>query len=348
MHYRQLGRTGVSVSRLGFGALHINASVENAVLQRLMERCVEAGINYIDTARGYGESERMLGTALVGLRDKFILSTKSIARERSRVEEDLETSLRLLKTDCIDLYFLHDVSRGDEYRQLVEDGIYEFVSRARERGLIRHVCMSTHDLTIAQQIVESDRFDCIMLAYNIADRCVDEQLLPLAAERKVGTVIMKPFGGGVLCGERGRQHGVDLSAQDLIRFVLSCDTVDTVIPGIDREGYLEECIAAEELSPLSRREAAKLLQEVESFGTDFCRGCGYCEPCPQEIPIRDIMQLYSRYRAFQGANWQAMFALNGEMAAYAARAGECESCRECEEKCPFDLPITDVMRKVAG
>ncbi len=348
MQYRQLGATGLKVSRLGFGALHINSSVGDQQFRRMIERSAEAGINYIDTARGYGESEGMLGKALGGLREQFVISTKSISRELETVKKDLALSLELLGTDFVDLYFLHDVSQPQAYERLMNQGVYEYLSQVREQGLIRHICMSTHNLEIAKRTIASGDFACIMLGYNLSDRSVEAEVLRLAAEAQVGTVIMKPLGGGVLCGERGKQHGVEIAARDLIRFTLSHECVDTVIPGVDRFEYLQECIRAEEMPPLSRAERKRLTKEVEALGTDFCRGCAYCEPCANDVGIREIMQLYSRYRVFQGVNWQATFAIKQQLGAYADQARECEACKECVQRCPFDLPIADVMNKIAS
>lgn len=349
MKYNQLGQTGIQISRLGFGALHISSAVGSKQLRRMVELCVDAGVNYIDTAHVYGDSEAMLGRALRGLRDKFHLSSKAISRDVETFEQDFNTSFRRLGCDYIDLYYIHDVSTEHEYEQVMTEGVYDFCVRAREEERIGHVCMSTHSIDIAEKIIRSGKFAAVMLAYNPQEREIETGILPLARENGVGVVAMKPFGGGVLCGERGTEYGVEVGADELLSFVFNNDMIDTVIPGVDTEAYMQEAIAAERApAALDEAAVADLVERTKISGVEFCRGCGYCQPCEVDIPIRDVMQAYTKRKAYQGVNWQKMFALNTELETHREAADTCIECGNCVDRCPYSLPIMDVMKSVAG
>ena len=245
MEYRRLGKTELQVSALGIGALKYG-SVTQETASEIVKAAHQNGINYIDTARGYGESEIRLGHALkkLRLRDRFYLSSKIINRDFKQFQQDFETILSNLQTDYLDILFIHDVSTRENWDKVRSNGILDYVQELRSKGRIRHIGVSTHDCGIGEEIIRTGIFEAAMLAYNPTNLEAEDTLFPLCAAMDLGVIVMKPLGGGVLSEERSRQMGFSVTAEECLKFAMSSPYVSTVIPGLDKAEYLNIALHA--------------------------------------------------------------------------------------------------------
>lgn len=352
MKYQRFGKTGMQVSHLGLGAIKFG-SLSQEEATKLIQIAHEGGINYIDTARGYGDSEIRVGTALkeLGLREQFILSSKVIRRGLTEFQEDIETTFRNLQTEYLDILFLHDVSTAPNWNRLQKEGVLTYIQELRASGRVRHLGISTHDCKIGEEIIRTGLFEVAMLAYNPTNREVEDTLFPLCQSLDMGVIIMKPYGGGVLTHDRSRQLGFEMEAEDCLRFALSNPYVTTVIPGMEQEPYLKTALAVEAEDPhLTQEEIDAILGKIDMKVKNYCRGCGYCLPCPQQIPIPTVLSLYNRWEIFGGVDWSHMHHITEEYTQKVPAdrtAKACVGCGSCAQRCPFNLPIPDLMKKAA-
>jgi predicted aldo/keto reductase-like oxidoreductase len=324
-----LGRTGLKVKSLGFGGIPIQRiSEEEAV--RVVRRCYELGINYYDTARGYSVSEERIGKALEDVREKVVLATKSGRRTAEELWDELQTSLRNLRTDWIDVYQLHNVSDMETWKKIKgPGGALEALYKARDEGKIRHLGITSHDPAVLAEIVSEDIFETIMIPYNYLTIKPEEELLPLCKENNVGTVIMKPFGGGAFS-----------NANIALKYVLSKDYVDVTIPGMMTIAEVEENKnVATGPHTLSQEELELIETDKVELGDQFCRACNYCQPCPQEIPITFVLRAESQFLKRMG--WRP--GTEERFAEAIEKAESCIECGDCETRCPYHLPIRQLL-----
>lgn len=350
MQYRKLGKTGLDVSVISFGGIKLGGLEQNLV-NRLLDRAIDGGMNYIDTARGYGLSGEKIGHALKGKRDKMIISTKSIKRDFPSFTADFEASFKNLQTDYIDIFFIHDVSTEKNWSGVIENGLIDFLQKQKQGGRIGHIACSTHDCEIGSKMLNTGAFEICMLAYNATNTQIDDGILPLALSKDMGVVIMKPFGGGILTDERSRQLGFEMSAEDSLRFAASKAGVSTVIPGIDKMEYLETAlkIGSGEIS-MADDERAEMIAKVNLQGKQYCRGCGYCLPCPMGIEIPTVLSLLGRWDVFGGIDWANMHQItleHTEKVPADKTAAACIKCGACQQRCPYNLPIPEMMERGA-
>ena len=352
MEYKRFGKTELQVSHLGYGAIKFGGLPQEQVTE-LIRHAYNEGINYIDTARGYGDSEIRVGAALkeLGLRDQFIISSKVIRRGLEEFKEDLATTFRNLQTDYLDILFVHDVSTRSNWEKLKKEGVLEFIQELRASGKVHHLGISTHDCVIGEEIIRTGIFEVAMLAYNPTNREVEETLFPLCKELDMGVVIMKPYGGGVLTHDRSQQLGFTIEAEDCLRFAFSNPYVTTVIPGMDKMEYLETALAVEKENPqLSAEEIQSIVDKIDMKVKNYCRGCGYCLPCPKGIPIPTVLSLYNRWEIFGGVDWSHMHHITEEHTLKVPKdktAKACVGCGACAQRCPFNLPIPELMKEAA-
>ena len=188
-----------------------------------------------------------------------------------------------------------------------------------------------------------------MLAYNPTNREVEDTLFPLCRELDMGVIIMKPYGGGVLTHDRSRQLGFEIEAEDCLRFVMSNPYVTTVIPGMDKPEYLRAALAVEEENPaLSEADRQKIVDGIDMKVKNYCRGCGYCLPCPRQIPIPTVLALLNRWQIFGGVDWSHMHHITEEYTRTVPddrTAANCVGCGLCAQRCPFNLPIPELMKE---
>ena len=361
MQYREFGKTGVKVSALGFGAMRLPKEDDEAV--RVMQRAFELGVNYLDTALGYGESERKCGIALKGWRDKVYLSTKN-PLEDNTVEgwwSRLNKSLEQLDTDHIDFYqVVHSLGWQAYTDFLVSGGGMEAVRKAQDQGLIKYCCFSCHDSPENMiKLIDTGEFDGFTLQYNLLDRA-NEAAIAHAHEKGMGVVVMGPVGGGRL-GAPSEQikkmlpTEVKSSAEVALRFVLSNPSVSTAISGMGSIEMVEENVAtASREEPLSVEEKQAVedsLVENKRLAELYCTGCKYCMPCPNDVNIAEnfgLMNVHKLYGLTDHARGIYNRLSNPEKPKRGKKAEECIECGECEPKCPQKIKIIEQLREVAA
>jgi aryl-alcohol dehydrogenase-like predicted oxidoreductase len=344
MQYRPLGRTGLVVSAIGLGcAPMMSLSLEAG--EQLVRRALDWGINYIDTARDYGETEVMVGRALVGQREHVYLSTKTGARKRDQAWRSIEESLQRLQTSYVDNCHLHALEQGEDLEaRLGPGGALEALIEAREQGLVRHIGCTSHTSRTLLQALQRFDFGTILVPLNMVEREPLAELIPLCRQRGVGVTIMKPVATGLL------------PARLALRWLLN-QPVDTIVPGattieevdLDAEvGSLPDpALTAEEQS-----EADGWAAQLAHVRCRLCRACQ--QPCAQEINIGDELGSdveYDHYRTmgpdgFAAAPWAADWMARDLEAKQllVTRIEGCDRCGQCEAHCPYGLPVIDMLQ----
>jgi uncharacterized protein len=323
----RLGRTNLKVTRLGFGGIPIQRlNEEDAVA--VVKKCVELGITYLDTANGYTTSEQRIGKAIAGKREKLVIATKSMPVSPEVVKKNLHLSLERLKTDYIDIYQFHGVSTMKALDAVLDPGpagMMATVKEAKKAGLIRHISITSHQIDVAKKAVQSDQFETIMFPFNFLSPEVAETLLPLCKEHDVGFICMKPLAGGM----------VD-NATICFKYLLQFPEI-VAIPGIEKISEIEEIHQIyQKPAKMTQAELRQMEEIKKELGTSFCHRCDYCQPCTAEIPISMIMTTKS---FFKRSPPERFF---GEMTTPAMqKAAACTRCGNCEERCPYHLPIRD-------
>ena len=331
MEYRILGKTGLKISRMGFGGIPIQ-KIDAAGTKTLMRQLMEAGVNYIDTARGYTVSESYLGEALEGIRDHFILATKSMARTKEGMAADIDISLANLRTDYIDLYQIHNPSMAQLEQVLAPGGALEALMEAKAAGKIGHIGITTHSLELFKRALEFEWVETIMFPYNIVET-QGEELIHACTEKNIGFIDMKPLAGGAI-----------ENATLALRFITSNPDVTVVIPGMATPEEIGQNVAAVcDTAPLSGAEQAEMAQIRSALGTHFCRRCNYCAPCAAGIPIPSVF-LFEGYLSRYGlSDWA-----KDRYASLPKKASDCIGCGACETRCPYNLPIREMMKSAAA
>ena len=330
MEYRILGKTGLRVSRLGLGGIPIQR-IDAEGTKNLVHKMAEMGVNYIDTARGYTVSEEYLGYALEGIRDRFVLATKGRATSREDMKADIEKSLRNLRTDHIDLYQFHNPSDQALDQILAPGGALEGALEAKEAGKIGHIGITTHSVAIFARALELPWVETIMFPYNIVENQAQE-LIEKCAEKNIGFICMKPLAGGAI--EDGRLA---------LRYIAANEHITEIIPGMAEPRELEQNLAGiSDTSPLTEAEKAAMQHIRDSLGTQFCRRCNYCAPCTVGISIPSAF-LFEGYLSRYGLEDWA----RDRYKTMAHTAGECIGCGQCETRCPYHLPIREMLKRTA-
>ena len=330
MEYRILGKTGLNISALGFGGIPIQR-IDAEGTRTLVRQMAAAGINYIDTARGYTVSEEYLGYALEGLRDKFVLATKSMARDREGMAKEIETSLKNLRTSYIDLYQFHNPNAAQLDQILAPGGAMEAMLEARDAGKIGHIGITLHDVKLFERVLEYDWVETVMFPYNIVETQAEE-LITRCAEKNIGFICMKPLAGGAL-----------EDANLAIRFIGANSNVSVVIPGMADPAELEQNLAAANDTSALRPEELEQIRVIrEELGTNFCRRCNYCQPCTAGINISGALLFEGYHNRYGLQEWA-----KGRYLAMPKTASDCVDCGLCEERCPYQLPIRNMLKKVA-
>ncbi len=330
MEYVTLGRSGLNISRLGFGGIPIQR-IDAAASRELLEAIRAAGINYIDTARGYTVSEELIGQAIEGHRDEFVLATKSMARDKSGMAKDIDISLSNLRTDYIDLYQIHNCPPEQLEQVCSADGALAALQEAKSAGKIGHIGLTTHSLDTFRMALELDWVETIMFPYNIVENQA-EDLMAQAKEKNIGFIVMKPLAGGAI--ENGPLA---------LRYICSNPNVTVVIPGMySIEEVAQNAAAASNTSPLTADELAAADQIRKELGNQFCRRCNYCAPCTAGIGISALFLLQGYLRRYGLEDWA-----RSRYDATPIKASACVECGVCETRCPYQLPIRSMLRKVA-
>lgn len=328
MQYTTLGKTGLRISRLGFGGIPIQR-VDAKTTRILLERLAEEGINYIDTARGYTVSEAYLGEGLEGIREKFVLATKSMSRTKEAMAKDIEISLSNLRTDYIDLYQVHNPSAADLETVISSGGALEALLEAKAAGKVRHLGVSVHTPAAFERALEMDWVETIMFPYNLVET-QGEALMHRCTEKNIGFICMKPLAGGAL-----------EDASLALRFINQNPDVSVVIPGMYEVKEIEQNLAAmNNTSALSDEELARIEAIRKELGTQFCRRCNYCQPCTAGINISNVFIFEGYLKRYGLGEWA-----RDRYAAMPKKAGDCLDCGVCETRCPYQLPIRKMLER---
>ena len=330
MEYRVLGKTGLKISRMGLGGIPIQR-IDAEGTKKLVYQLMEAGVNYIDTARGYTVSEQYLGYALEGIRDKFVLATKSMSRTKEAMAKDIDISLGNLKTDYIDLYQVHNPNMAQLEQVVGEGGALEALLEAKAQGKIGHIGLTAHSVEVFEKALELDWVETIMFPYNIVET-QGEALIKRCAEKNIGFVDMKPLAGGAI-----------EDASLAMRFLVSNPDVTVVIPGMADAKEIEQNLAAgENTAPLTAEEQKKVEEVRQILGTQFCRRCNYCAPCSVGINIPSVFLFQGYLDRYGLADWA-----KDRYGAMAVKASACVECGACEPRCPYGLPIRQMLKEAA-
>jgi uncharacterized protein len=321
------GKTNLKISRVGFGGIPIQR-ISQEDTNKVIDELRKNNINFIDTARGYTVSEEYIGNAIQDDKNNWIIATKSMARTYDAMKADIETSLNNLKRDYIDLYQIHNL-KLEEWDKIFEEG-YKALVEAKESGKIKHIGITSHSLDVLEKAIESDKFETIQYPYNIVENQADE-LFKKAHEKNIGIIVMKPLAGGAI--KNGKLA---------IKYILSKDYINVAIPGMDSvEQVLENTSVLKDLT-LNEEDLNEIDEIRSSLGNRFCRRCEYCMPCPVgiNIPMNFLIEgYYTRYNLQDWAN-ERYLGLD-------KKAKDCEECGLCETKCPYQLPIREMLKDVS-
>ena len=331
MEYRKLGNTGLTVSRLGFGGIPIQ-KLDADGARAMIGALIENGISFIDTARGYTVSEELIGEALVGVRDRFVLATKSMARDKETMARDIETSLKNLRTDYIDLYQIHNPSAADLAKVTAEGGALEALLEARAAGKIGHIGITLHSADLFREAIDLSWVEAVMFPYNVVET-QGEALIARCAERGIGFICMKPLAGGAI-----------ENAATALRFIANNPAVTVIIPGMaDVAEVKKNAEAVADTAPLTTAEQEEIAKIRAQLGESFCRRCNYCAPCTAGINIPAVFLFEGYYSRYDLADWA-----NARYAQLGKKASDCIGCGACEARCPYHLPIREMMKRAAA
>ena len=321
-----LGRTGITTPQNAFGALPIQrVSTDYAVM--LLRKAYEGGMTFFDTARAYTDSEEKLGIAFEGMRDKVCIASKTQAKTPDKLWEDLETTLKNLKTDHLDLYQLHQVPQC--YRPGDGTGMYEALLEAKEKGLTRHIGVSAHKIGVAEEVVQSGLYETLQYPFNYLATEREIALVRACKDAGMGFIAMKGLSGGLLNNARA-----------CMAFMSQFDNV-VPIWGIQHESELDEWLAFFEKDVVMDEEAAAIIaKDKAELGGDFCRSCGYCMPCTMGIMIRQCARMIQMIRRSPSAKF-----LTPEWQAEMEKIDSCIECGVCMTRCPYELNIPELLRK---
>lgn len=320
-----LGNTGITVNKNGFGALPIQRiSEEKAV--HLLQKAYAHGINFYDTARFYTDSEEKIGAAFEGMRDKIYIASKTMATKVDEFWEQLETTLKNLRTDYLDIYQFHNPAfcpkPGDG------TGLYEAMLEAKEQGKIRHIGITNHRLAVAEEAIESGLYETLQFPFSYLSSEKELALVEKCKKAGMGFIAMKALAGGLINNSKAAYA-----------FMLQHDTV-LPIWGIQRERELDEFLSYQENEPVIEEVQPVIAADLKELQGEFCRGCGYCMPCPVGIEINNCARMSLMIRR---APSEAQ--LTEEMQAKMKKIEECLHCGKCAAKCPFGLDTPTLLEK---
>ena len=315
---------------MGFGGIPIQ-KIDEEGTRKLLHEMMEKGVNYIDSARGYTVSEQYIGYGLEGIRDKFVLATKSMSRTKEAMAADIETSLGNFRTDYIDLYQVHNPSMEQLDQVMGESGALEALMEAKAAGKIGHIGLTAHSTEVFERALELDWVETIMFPYNIVEQ-QGAELIHKCAEKNIGFIVMKPLAGGAI-----------EDASLALRYVCSNPDVTVVIPGMAEIHELEQNLAAcSNTEPLTQEELKEMDKVREQLGTDFCRRCNYCAPCTVGINIPSVFLFAGYLQRYDLADWA-----KDRYSTLKVKASACIGCGKCEPRCPYHLPIREKLKKCA-
>jgi len=367
MQYRKFGNTGVNISALGFGCMRLKEyqdengdwQVDQEHTNEMLMRAYELGVNYFDTAFYYchSNSEIAIGKALAPIRDKVYISTKcplELVKSAEDYEKILDQSLAKLGTDYVDFYHFWGINQKAFDEKIVPLGLMDKALELKAKGKIRHISFSFHDTPEALKHIIDNGYamESVLLQYNLIDR-VNEEMISYAASKGLGVVVMGPVGGGRLAAptELSQRLGSgNLNTYELaLRFVLGHPGVCCALSGMQSVEMVEKNTAVASLeTPMTEeqwRTIGESMENLKKFSELYCTGCNYCQPCPQGIEIPKIFLAYTYHNVYgmkelAKKTWQNY--VNNE-AKPGCTSADCVDCGLCESRCPYQLPIREML-----
>lgn len=321
-----LGITGITTCQNAFGALPIQrVSMEEAV--KILRKAYEGGMTFFDTARAYSDSEEKVGEAFEGLGDKIFIATKTMAKTPEEFWKQLETSLKNLRRESIDIYQFHCVSQC--YRPGDGTGMYECMQEAKAQGKIRHIGVTAHKLSVAEECVKSGLYETLQFPFSYLSSEKEVALVNSCKAAGMGFIAMKALAGGLI-------HDSKAAMGYISQF-------DNVLPiwGVQRMEELLEWLAFMEETPEYTEEIREYVEkEREDLAGEFCRGCGYCMPCPAGIQINNCARMSLMLRRAPSKVW-----LTEEMQGEMKKIENCLNCGQCRKRCPYELNTPELLKK---
>lgn len=334
MQTRRLGKTGLMVSCIGLGGLGILSRYHSDYnsSSTIIDLALDNGVNFIDTARWYEDSEDRIGEVMKYRRKECYLATKTLKRSAREAAEEIDISLEHLKTDKIDLYQIHHIQWEEELKEVLSpNGALKALKGAQKEGKIDYIGVTGHRPEIIRKAIETGEFDTIQIPYNPIDMELFEEIIPIANKMDLGIIVMKPLCGGLL----SEVSDVTLA----IRFLLS-HNISTVLLGMSTaEHVLLDTKVGQEFTYISIEGKERLFENAKRLGKNFCRQCGYClPPCPLKLQIPDIFRFERYLTIYKTGHWAKK-----QYQALEVKADACTECGECEPICPYQLPIRKML-----
>ena len=322
----RLGRTNIVVNKNGFGALPVQrVSKEDA--QVILRKAYENGIQFFDSARAYSDSEEKIGLALSDVRENIFIATKTMATTVEDFWQDLEMSLKMLKTDYIDIYQFHNPSFCPKPND--GTGLYEAMEEVKRQGKIRFIGLTNHGWKVAKEAIESGLYDTLQFPFSYLASDAEEELVRLCQEHDVGFICMKALSGGLI------------TRSDIAYAYLNQFPHALPIWGIQKESELDEFLSYQECPPALTKEIQAIIEhDRQELSGQFCRGCGYCMPCPQGIVINQCARMSLMLRRAPASGW-----LSEKWQAEMKKIESCIHCNQCVSRCPYGLNTPELLLK---
>ncbi len=325
----EFGKTGLMVSKVGFGGIPIQRLSKQEAVD-VVKKVLDLGVNFIDTANGYGDSEENIGEAIKRMkREDLVISSKSGITDKKTFLEHVDLSLKRMGLEYIDIYHLHGINSKEKMKKIMNPGgAYEGLQEAIKQGKVRHAASSSHHLPEAKELMLTEKFEVVQIPFNFVDKEAEKEVIPLARKLNMGFIAMKPMGGGLLD-----------NARLAFRFLVQYPGI-VPDPGIEKIEEIEEIVKiVENTGPLTEEEKNEMQKICEELGKEFCHRCDYCQPCSQGIPISTVLIVKSIVKRMPIQNAMAWIDSAVE------KAEECTECRECMERCPYNLEIPELLKK---
>ena len=319
----RLGKTNLEVNKNGFGALPIQRRNEADSIE-ILTAAYDAGIDFYDTARFYTDSEQKLGKAFEDVRENIYIASKTGMETVEEFWNDLETSLKELRTDYLDLYQFHNIS----FCPKAEDDLYKAMLEAKEQGLIRHIGITTHKITIANEALDSGLYETLQYPFSYLSGDEELKLIDRCKDLDVGFIAMKAMGGGLIKNSKASFAYIN--------------QFDNVLPiwGIQKLTELNEFLSYDESTVLDDELKSAIENDKKELGDNFCRGCGYCMPCPEEINISLCCRMSLWIRRFPTEP-----NMDEKTQEIMRKTLDCVECYECIDKCPYELDIPELLKE---
>jgi hypothetical protein len=326
----RLGRTNLEVTRWALGGIPFSTMMggkDEETINQVFNAALDYGINFVDTSRVYMDSETNIGEVMKTRRKECIIATKSHSRDYDGVMTDLEESLKELQTDKIDIYQVHELYPEEISTVMGKGGALEAFKKAKDQGMIAFIGLTSHHVSVMVEQMKTGEFDTVMFPFNVIEREPEKELISLARSKDIGTLVMKPLAGGVFT-----------NIEKCFKF-LNGYPVDIILNGVANLDELKENLKyVENTEALTSEELKEFEEEVAPLGKDFCRRCSYCLPCPNDILIPIMINIL--YPQVKGRNYEDLTDKQKKMGKSLMLWWQaCEECGQCEEKCPYNLPI---------